>query len=77
MKVKKYEVMMQDEWNNLYFIGFYDKLEDAIPEVNEWLEVYNVSIGELTEYASTFGPCFDTEVETDTGEIVMIRGFIR
>ena len=75
-ELKKYEVFIQDEWNNIYLVGFYDNLEDAIPEVNEFLETYNMKIDELKEYPSTFGSCFDKEVETPNGEIVMIRGFI-
>jgi hypothetical protein len=41
-ELKKYEVFIQDEWNNLWLVGFYDNLEDAIPEVNEFLDTYNV-----------------------------------
>lgn len=75
-ELKKYEVFIQDEWNNIYLVGFYDNLEDAIPEVNEFLETYDMKIDELKEYPSTFGLCFDKEVETPNGEIVMVRGFI-
>ena len=76
LKLKKYEVIIQDEWNNLYQIGFYDKLEDAIPEINDFLSVYEVEITELVEYPSTFGTCFDTEIETKDENIIMIRGFV-
>lgn len=74
--MKKYLVFIQDEWNNLYWIGEFKKLEDALPDINEWLEGYDVSINELKEYVSTFGMCFDREVETPNEEIVMVRGFI-
>ena len=74
--MKKYEVIIQDEWNNLYQIGFYDRLEDAIPEINEFLSVYEVEITELKEYSSTFGMCFDTEIETKDENTIMVRGFI-
>ena len=74
--IKKYEVIIQDEWNNLYQIGFYDRLEDAIPEINEFLSVYEVEITELIEYPSTFGMCFDTEIETKDENTIMIRGFV-
>lgn len=74
--MKKYEVFIQDEWNNNYLMGFYDKLSDALPDVNDFLEVYNVKIDELVEYAGTFGNCFDTEVQTQDDNYVMIRGFI-
>lgn len=74
--MKKYEVFIQDEWNNNYLMGFYDKLADALPDVNEFLETYNTKLDELTEYASTFGTCFDTEVETPDENFILVRGFI-
>ena len=68
---------MQDEWNNNYLLGYnYKSLEEAIPDVNEWLEIYNITIDEIKEYPSTFGTCFDTELEGSEGEHLMIRGFI-
>ena len=72
---KQYMVMMQDEWNNLYYLGLYKELQDALPDVNEFLEVYDVSLEELSEYPSTLGTCFDTEVEIDGG-VIMVRGFV-
>lgn len=74
--MKKYEVFIQDEWNNNYLMGFYNKLDDAIPDVNNFLESYNTKIDELNEYPSTFSTCFDKEVETPNGEFIMVRGFI-
>lgn len=41
-----------------------------------FLEVYETQIDKLERYASTFGWAFDKEVETKSGEIVMIRGFV-
>ena len=76
MSRKRYIVFMQDEYNNLYWIGEYKNLSSAIPDINEWLKIYNVSIDELTEYPSTFNMCFDKEIETPNEEIVMVRGFI-
>lgn len=52
--MKKYEVLIQDKWNNLYQMGFYDTLDEA----------------------STFGPCFNTEVITPNDDIILVRGFI-
>jgi hypothetical protein len=66
---------MQDEWDNLYHLGFFHNLKDAIPEVNSWLSTYNIEIDELSEYPSTFGMCFDIELEADDA-YVHIRGFI-
>lgn len=76
MQDKKYIVFMQDEWNNLWLMDFYDDLKDAIPDINSWLEVYNVKIDELEEYPSTFGYSFDKEIETPDENILMVRGFI-
>lgn len=76
MDLKKYEVFVQDEWNNLWLMGFYDTLSEALPDVNDFLESYGIRINDLSEYASTFGSCFDKEVETKDGEIIMVRGLI-
>lgn len=80
-----YQVIMQDEYDNLYLLGLYASLEDARKDVNDWLAAYDedgveyLEEGELSEYASTFGSCFDREVEwkgEDGGPgCVMIRGF--
>lgn len=74
--LKKYEVIIQDEWNNLWLMGFYNALDEALPDVNSFLEVYDVKIDSLNERVSTFGGCFDTEVFTSDDEAIMIRGFI-
>lgn len=74
--MKKYQVIFQDEWNNLCHVGFYDKLEDSIEEINLYLEIYEIKIDSLEEYASTFGMCFDKELETEDGNSIYIRGFI-
>lgn len=81
-----YEVMMQDEYNDLYLLGFYESLDDAIEDINDFISAYyeDVAIplkkGDLAEYASTFGSCFDREIEwkneDDCPGSIMIRGFI-
>lgn len=76
MMKNRYIVFIQDEWNNLWWMGEYCSLKDALPEINNFLEVYDIKIEELLEYSSTFGSTFDTEIETSDGEIIMIRGFI-
>lgn len=78
MQDKKYIVFTQDEWNNNYLMGFYDDLDDAIPDINGWLEIYNLKLekGDLVEYPSTFGTVFDKELETEDETVLMIRGFI-
>lgn len=81
-----YEVMMQDEYNNLYLLGFYEFLDDAIEDINDFISAYYedgaipIKKGDLAEYASTFGACFDREIEwkndDDCPGSIMIRGFI-
>ena len=68
-------VIMQDEWSNLYYLGEYIELKDALPDINSFLDIYGVSLEDLKEYPSTYGMCFDTEIEIDGG-VVMVRGFI-
>ena len=88
MKLKKYQVVFVDEYNNWYLVGFYDKLREAEKDVNEYLKTYvdeetneplwvgeHSPFGELTEYASTYGSCFDKEFCTPEG-CIEIRGFI-
>lgn len=78
MKKRKnrYIVFIQDEWNNNWWMGEYSQLNDALPDINSFLEVYNVSLDNLEEYPSTFGYAFDREIETPTEEVIMIRGFV-
>lgn len=81
-----YEVMMQDEYDNLYLLGFYESLDDAIDDINDFISAYYedgaipIKNGDLAEYASTFGACFDREIEwkneDDCPGSIMIRGFI-
>lgn len=51
-------------------------MSEALPDVNSFLDVYNVQLNELKEYTCTFGSAFDKEIETESGEIIMVRGFI-
>ena len=81
-----YEIMMQDEYDNLYLLGFYESLDDAIEDINDFISAYYedgaipIKKGDLAEYASTFGACFDREIEwkneDDCPGSIMIRGFI-
>ena len=81
-----YEVMMQDEYDNLYLLGFYESLDDALEDINGFIGAYEddgaipLKKEDLAEYASTFGPCFDREIEwkneDDCPGSIMIRGFI-
>ena len=77
MPRKVYQVIMKDEWNNLYCLGFFNTLEEALPEVNEWLSTYDTTIDEIFEYPSTFSMCFDQDIEVEDGQnCVYLRGFI-
>lgn len=80
---KRYEVIMQDEWNNLYRLGEYNELKDSIDDINGFLKVYDVQIKEedLKEYTSTFGGAFDLDIgmmyeKRDDLTGIMVRGFI-
>ena len=80
---KRYIVMMQDEWNNLYYLGEYQCLADSIDDINSFLEVYDVSITaeDLKEYPSTLGGAFDVDIgmmyeDRDDLVGIMVRGFI-
>lgn len=80
-----YEIIMQDECNDLYQLGFYQSLDDAIEDINDFIGAYDddgavhLKKGDLAEYASIFGTCFDREVEWENEEdcpgTVMVRGF--
>lgn len=88
---KKYQIVFVDEYNNWFLVGFFDNLEDAVPEVNAYLETYefeeddelsgvpqfgkDANLGELTEYANTFSFCFDRIINTTCG-CVEVRGFV-
>ena len=74
--MKKYQVIFQDEYNNLYHLGFYDKLEESLEDINNQLKVYNLHLDEIKERAGSFGRRFDVELITEDGECIMIRGFI-
>ena len=81
-----YEVMMQDEYDNLDLLGFYESLDDSIEDINGFIGAYDddgaipLKKGDLAEYASTFGSCFDREIEWEHEEdcpgTIMVRGFI-
>ena len=79
-----FEIFIQDEWNNLYHIGFYSDLEMALPDINQFLKIYEVEIkpGMLQVSAGTMGPVFDTNLEDLFPEKeedlagISIRGFI-
>lgn len=83
--IPPYEVVMQDEYDNLYLLGFYESLDDSNEDINGFLGAYDddgatpLKKGDLAEYVSTFGSCFDREIEWKNEEdcpgTIMIRGF--
>lgn len=80
-----YQIIIQDEWSNLYHIGFYKELKKGVVKINEFLNDYNISISEddLVVYPSTFNCCFDFDIknldryaEDDNVPCMSIRGFM-
>lgn len=74
--MKKYQVMILDEWENLYNIGFYDNLQESINDINNFLEVYNISIDKLEEYVDANGISFNKTIKTEDDSYIFIKGFI-
>lgn len=89
--MKVYQVMVLDIWNNLWNLGFYSSLNDPelLSSLNEYVQDQTVIDGEeeiipnfkfeegtLQEYCSTFGYCFDKEIDFKDGEYIIIKGYI-
>lgn len=90
-KIKRYQVVFVDEYNNWEMLGFFDSLAEVEPTLNEYLKNYenddediegdklyfgdDAPLGRLVEYPSTLHSCFDRLLQTTEGE-VQIRGFI-
>lgn len=62
--MKVYQVFLNDIWNNNYLLGFYKDLDDAIEDINGFIDdkKYHLQKGDLQEYPSTFSSIFDTNV---------------
>lgn len=94
-----YQVFVSDEWDNWWYVGEFNSLSDAEPQVNNFLSTYELyvddsevddpdvpkgvpqfgeggNLGPLTEYPSTFGPCFDRVIPVDSGSL-HVGGFIK
>lgn len=69
--MKIYEVWVTDIWNNNWFCGFYNNLDDCVEDVNNHImnEKYHLEKGDIKEYSSTLDVCFDASV----GDIVSSR----
>ena len=83
--MKIYQIIFQDEYNNLYLIGFYKNLKDSIRDINEELDSYGAVIDEedLKLYPSSFSECFDLSIKNmdryeNNDEIpdIYVRGFV-
>lgn len=89
--MKVYEVIISDEWENNYQIGFYNSLDnkDLLDNVNfyfkdkvlinendEEIENFELKPGDLKEYSSTFGECFDRIFNFDDETFIRVYGFI-
>lgn len=81
----KYQFILQDEYNNLFEIGYFKDLESALPEINASInEVYHtvVTLEQLqaAERNSPFGGGLDIELyengDEETGSLIMIRCFV-
>lgn len=74
--MKKYQVMILDEWENLYHIGFYEQLDESIDDINNFIQTYGVSIDKLEEHVETFDTSFNKLIELEDGSCISIKGFI-
>lgn len=82
--IKKYQIMLQDIWNNLYEIGYYDSLEEALVDINNELEAYNTSVSletlQTAEHNSPYGGGLDVILyendDEEDGDVIQIRGFL-
>ena len=89
--MKVYQIFLNDIWDNNYLLGFYKNLDDAIDDINGFIdeEEYHLQKGDLQEYPSTFSSVFDAylidilenkgiEADTFSEDIATlgIRGFI-
>ena len=83
--MKIYQIIFQDEYNNLYLIGFYKNLKDSIRDINEELDSYGAVIDEedLKLYPSSFSECFDLSIKNmdryeNNDEIpdIYVRGYV-
>lgn len=68
----KYQVVFVDEYSNWWLCGFYDDLNEALPQANAFLSQYK---SDPSEETGTSGPSFGKEFATPCG-CVSIRGFV-
>lgn len=77
--VKIYQVIVIDLWNNMYNVGYFKNLDDAIPELNTYISDdlgIKLEPGDIKEYPSTFNMVFDCSAgdilvnKTDDPELI-------
>lgn len=77
---KIYQVFIQDEYNNLWMVGFFNNLDDAGKEINKNHLPKNyrkLQKGDIGEYPTMTSWSFDRELTSkDESESIYIRGFI-
>lgn len=85
-----YQVIFEDEYFNLFEVGWYENLDDAIDDINGFIceDEFKLQKGDLSVYQGTFGLVFDTCIydialtrhnEDELMDYIggeMIRGFV-
>lgn len=84
-KQKLYQVVFQDNNNNLYNIGYYHHLEEAIPDINACLNIYediNIKKEDLEKCMVTLGEWYNcfylclNSLYSCKNDNLYIRGFV-
>lgn len=62
-----YEIFIQDEWSDIYLLGFYSTLDDSIEDVNAFISVYRegkykIKPGMLNALTTPAGNGFDASL---------------
>lgn len=69
---KLYQIIFVDEFDNFTNLGFYKSLDDSLKDINGRLSAYGkqykLEKGEVLEYPSTLGKCFDLDVANHFAE---------
>ena len=89
--MKVYHIFVMDNWQDVEEIGYYTSLENKslLEELNSYfedkivlddneeeIEDFKLKPGNLKEYASSFGSCFDKNIDIKDEGCIRIFGFI-
>lgn len=89
--MKVYHVFVLDLWQNVEEIGYYSSLDDEnlLDQINSYfedkivlddnekeIEDFTLGPGDLYEYASSCGSCFDKNIDIKDEGYIRIFGFI-